>query len=147
MSSRFVKLSCAAALALPLAAVAMPAAHATNYAPENDCNRHFSGAVTGTPHQGDGCYGIDQRSERSDPSGHNYVVQAVATSSGFVAYCDGGNVMDKSSLDTAIEATNAATSTIEAPNQADGSRPVGHFVPTADGAFSLLCLDDHSRAR
>lgn len=71
MSSRFVKITCAAALALPLAAVAIPAAQAETFPGENDCNGHFSGAVTGDPHQADSCYGIDQRIHHR-PSGDVY---------------------------------------------------------------------------
>ena len=58
MSSRFVKITCAAALALPLAAVASQAAHAETFPGENDCNGHFSGAVTQNPHTFDSCYEI-----------------------------------------------------------------------------------------
>jgi hypothetical protein len=72
MSSRFVKITCAAALALPLAAVAMPSAHAETFPGENDCNRHFSGAVTQNPHTSDPCYGIDQRIHRDRPSNDVY---------------------------------------------------------------------------
>jgi hypothetical protein len=62
MSSRFVKLACAAALATPL--VAVPAAHAAHWTPEEDCVGGFTGAVTTHPHGPDSCYGIDQRPER-----------------------------------------------------------------------------------
>lgn len=72
MSSRFVKITCAAALALPLAAVSMQAAQAETFPGENDCNHHFSGAVTQHPHADDRCYGIDQRIHHDGPSGDAY---------------------------------------------------------------------------
>jgi hypothetical protein len=142
MSSRFVKITCAAALALPLAAVAMPSAHAVSFPGENDCNHHFSGAVVQTPHTGDSCYGIDQRAGRAGASGHTYTVDSVAVGTHFVAYCDNGDVMNKDGLDTALDVTTDHSAPNEAVSSSD-PRLVGNI---SDTAFALLCLDDHGRS-
>jgi hypothetical protein len=73
MSSRFVKLTCAAALALPLAAFAVPSAHAFSWTPEEECTG-LNGAATQHPHGigGDSCYGVDQTPNHNGPSGDVY---------------------------------------------------------------------------
>lgn len=96
MSSRFVKITCAAALALPLAAVVMPAAHAETFPGENDCNGHFSGAVTRDPHQADGCYGIDQRAHRDRPSNDFYRGSTITVLGGQgTVGCNRGDILEK----------------------------------------------------
>jgi hypothetical protein len=92
MSSRFVKLTCAAALALPLAAVATQSASAQDFPAENDCNHHFSGAITSDPHQSDRCYGIDQHIRRERPSGDVYRGTTIVVQDGKGAvHCNRGD--------------------------------------------------------
>jgi len=137
MSSRFVKLTCAAALALPLAAIAVPA-HAFSWTPEEECTG-LSGAVTQHPHGvgGDSCYGIDQTPNHSGPNGALYTVNSVEVNNNIsVARCDPGG-QDMSANDSAASLPAGTT------GEFDGTRLVGAY---ANFAFTLTCIDDRGPA-